>query len=98
LTTVHLGVANKLEVAQHTLAKAGLTWSAAAAMGDDWPDLGMMMNAGLAIAPPGAHAEVLACAHHVCQAPAGAGAFREACDLILIASGAYARLLNEAKR
>ena len=96
VTRAQLGVSDKRQAGEQALADLGLTWSDAAAMGDDWPDLAMMRPAGLAIAPPQAHVEVLACAHHVCQAAAGAGAFREACDLILTAIGAYDRLLKEA--
>jgi len=53
-----------------------------------------MTRAGLAIAPPGAHAEVRAIAHHITAAPAGYGAAREACDLMLMAAGRYAELLQ----
>jgi 3-deoxy-D-manno-octulosonate 8-phosphate phosphatase (KDO 8-P phosphatase) len=70
-------------------------WRAVAVMGDDWPDLPLLRQARLAIAPPGAHAEVRALAHHVTQAPAGRGAAREACDLLLTAAGVYARLFAE---
>jgi len=34
-------------------------------------------------------------AHHVCEAAAGMGAVREACDLLLTANGGYAKALNE---
>jgi 3-deoxy-D-manno-octulosonate 8-phosphate phosphatase (KDO 8-P phosphatase) len=70
-----------------------LDWSAAAAMGDDWPDLPMMRPAALACAPCNAHAEVLAHAHHITRAQGGHGAVRELCDLLLQASGHYQGLL-----
>ena len=41
-----------------------------------------------------AHAEVRAAARHVTQAAGGHGAVREFCDLLLVASGQYARLLE----
>jgi 3-deoxy-D-manno-octulosonate 8-phosphate phosphatase (KDO 8-P phosphatase) len=63
-------------------------------MGDDWPDLPLMTRAAFACAPPGAHPEVLAVAHHVTRAAGGHGAARECCDLLLMASGHYERLLN----
>ena len=72
----------------------GLSWSQAAAMGDDWPDLPMLLPAALSMAPPQAHMEVLSRVHHVCTAGSGAGAVREACDLLLHATGAYERLLK----
>jgi 3-deoxy-D-manno-octulosonate 8-phosphate phosphatase (KDO 8-P phosphatase) len=100
LGVVHLrlGTEDKAPAAESILAELGLDWSAAAAMGDDWPDLPLLRRAALASAPPGAHAEVLAVAHHVTQRLPGAGAVRELCDLLLVASGAYARELEVASR
>ena len=63
-------------------------------MGDDWPDLPLLQRAAFACAPPGAHAEVLAVAHHVTARAAGYGAARECCDLLLVAAGRYASLLH----
>ena len=87
------GTEDKRPAAEQVLATLGLNWSQAAAMGDDWPDLPVMRRAALACAPAQAHAEVRAIAHHVAAAPAGAGAAREFCDLLLVASGRYAGLL-----
>ena len=67
---------------------------AMAAVGDDWPDLPLLTRAAFACAPANAHAEVLAVAHHVTSARGGYGAARECCDLMLMACGAYARLLH----
>ena len=89
------GTEDKLPAAQAILNELGLDWSQSAAMGDDWPDLPVMQRAAFACAPPQAHAEVLAVAHHVTQAAAGAGAGREFCDLLLVAGGHYRRLLDE---
>lgn len=89
------GTEDKRPAAERILADLGLTWDQAAAMGDDWPDLPVMRRARFACAPPLAHAEVLASARHITQAPAGAGAARELCDLLLVASGVYASLLDD---
>ena len=62
-------------------------------MGDDWPDLPLIARAAFACAPPQAHAEVRASAHHVTAAAGGYGAARECCDLLLCAAGRYADLL-----
>lgn len=94
LLHAHYGVADKHLVAQGVLHDLGLDWSQAAAMGDDWPDLPLLTRVAFACVPPGAHAEVRAVAHHVTQAPAGAGAARECCDLLLMAKGRYGALLN----
>ena len=87
------GVQDKLAAATPLLAQWGADWGDVAVMGDDWPDLPLMVRAGFACAPPGAHAEVLAAAHHVTRAPAGFGAARECCDLLLMACGRYETLL-----
>ena len=89
------GIHDKLAAAEPLLAQLGLQWPQVAAMGDDWPDLPLLTRAGLAIAPPGAHAEVRAVAQHITQAPAGYGAAREACDLLLMAAGQYQRLFEQ---
>ena len=98
LGVIHASFAteDKRPAAEAMLQTLGLTWGEAAAMGDDWPDLPMLRRCALAVAPPGAQAEVLASAHHVTQRPGGQGAVRELCDLLLVATGHYRRLLEEA--
>jgi 3-deoxy-D-manno-octulosonate 8-phosphate phosphatase (KDO 8-P phosphatase) len=93
ITNVHYGTEDKRPAAEQTLQALGLTWSQAAAMGDDWPDLPMLRRSAMACAPLNAHAEVKAAAHYVTSARGGDGAAREFCDLLLIASGQYANLL-----
>jgi 3-deoxy-D-manno-octulosonate 8-phosphate phosphatase (KDO 8-P phosphatase) len=90
----HFGTEAKLAAAEQSLAQLGLAWPQAAAMGDDWPDLPVLRRCALAVAPPHAHVEVRACARHVTQAEAGRGAAREFCDLLLVAGGRYAGLLE----
>ena len=86
------GAKDKLAVATPLLAQLGVTWDQVAAMGDDWPDPPLLTRAGFACAPPQAHAEVLAVAHHVTTAAAGHGAARECCDILLMACGRYGEL------
>ena len=88
------GAKDKLAIAQALLAQLGLDWDQVAAMGDDWPDLPLMTRATFACAPAQAHAEVKAVAHHVTASVGGHGAAREFCDLLLMANGSYARLLQ----
>lgn len=87
------GTEDKRPAAESILAELGLSWPQAAAIGDDWPDLPVMRRVAFACAPAQAHIEVRALAHHVTAAPGGAGAAREFCDLLLVASGRYAGLL-----
>jgi 3-deoxy-D-manno-octulosonate 8-phosphate phosphatase (KDO 8-P phosphatase) len=93
ITHAAFGARDKLAAAEPLLAASQLGWADVAAMGDDWPDLPLLARAALAVAPPAAHAEVRAVAHHITQAPAGGGAVRELCDLLLMARGVYAELL-----
>ena len=90
---VYQGVGHKLTTFHSLLAKVGVQAHEAGFMGDDWPDLAVMRRAAFACAPPQAQAEVRAVAHHVTAAAGGAGAARELCDLLLVASGRYAGLL-----
>ena len=92
---VHYGTEDKLPAAQRTLQALGLDWSQAAAMGDDWPDVPVLSRCALAVAPPNAQAEVLALAHWVTPRDGGHGAVRDVCDLLLMATGHYARLWRE---
>ena len=94
ITHAHFGTEDKRPAAEATLARLGLGWTQAAAMGDDWPDLPVMRRAAISCAPASAHLEVRATASHVTQAAAGHGAAREWCDLLLMATGHYARLLE----
>ena len=88
------GVHDKLAAAERLRAEIGLQWSDLAVIGDDWPDLPLLLRAGFSAAPPGAHVEVRAVARHVTAAAAGYGAAREFCDLLLVAGGRYAGLLQ----
>ena len=94
ITHVHFGTQDKRPAAETTLQALGLSWQQAAAMGDDWPDLPVLRRAAFSCAPANAHAEVKALAHYTTQAAGGQGAAREFCDLLLVASGRYAGLLQ----
>jgi 3-deoxy-D-manno-octulosonate 8-phosphate phosphatase (KDO 8-P phosphatase) len=88
------GAQDKLAAASALLQSLQLDWEDIAVMGDDWPDLPLMQRAAFACAPANAHAEVRAIAHHVTAACGGEGAARECCDLLLMAAGRYAALLQ----
>jgi 3-deoxy-D-manno-octulosonate 8-phosphate phosphatase (KDO 8-P phosphatase) len=95
LMHIHLNTEDKRPAAEQTLSELGLTWAQAACMGDDWPDLPVLQACAFACAPLHAHFEVKAVAHYITETPAGRGAVREFCDLLITASGHYARLLEE---
>jgi 3-deoxy-D-manno-octulosonate 8-phosphate phosphatase (KDO 8-P phosphatase) len=91
----HFGTEDKRPAAEQTLRALGLGWNQAAGMGDDWPDLPVMRRCAFSCAPANAHVEVIAAAHYVTQRKGGEGAARELCDILMVASGRYADLLDE---
>lgn len=84
---VRQGVDDKLAAFAGLLSELGLEASEASFMGDDLPDLPVLLRCGLAITVPGAPEAVRRHAHVVTQAAGGRGAVREACELILRAQG-----------
>ena len=89
----HFGTEDKFPAAEQSLQQLGCAWEQAAAMGDDWPDLPVMVRCALACAPANAQIEVSARARFVTRAQGGHGAVREVCDLLLTANGRYVDLL-----
>ncbi|MFZ4287690.1 KdsC family phosphatase [Variovorax sp. HJSM1_2] len=89
------GTEEKRPAAEKILQTLGLEWSQASAIGDDWPDLPVLVRCAFACAPAQAHVEVFARADYVTQRLGGHGAAREFCDVLLAASGRYAELLQE---
>jgi 3-deoxy-D-manno-octulosonate 8-phosphate phosphatase (KDO 8-P phosphatase) len=96
ITHVRYGTEDKRPAVQAILTELDLDWTQAAAMGDDWPDAPVLRRVALACAPATAHPEIRALAHFIPETPAGAGAVRTVCDLLLVAGGHYARLWREA--
>ena len=69
------------------LADLGVAAAASAYIGDDWPDLPVIRACGLGITVPDAPALLRSQACYVTRAAGGAGAVREACELIMTAQG-----------
>ena len=67
-------------------------------IGDDLPDLPVLLRAGLPVAVADAHDEVRRRVPFVTRAPGGRGAVREVIDAILKAQGAWDRLLAQYTR
>jgi 3-deoxy-D-manno-octulosonate 8-phosphate phosphatase (KDO 8-P phosphatase) len=89
------GTEDKRPAAEEFLQALGLDWSQAAAMGDDWPDLPVLQRVAFACSPANGHAQVKAVAHHITAERGGEGAARALCDLLLVATGHYAKLLAQ---
>lgn len=94
---VHMGVENKAVALEEVLKSLDLTQGDCAVMGDDWPDMQMMKNAGLRICPAQGHEAVKEFAHLVTSRCGGNSAVREVCDLILKAQNRYEELLAKAR-
>lgn len=85
LQYIYMDAEDKLAAFEGLLDDLGLDAAQAAVMGDDLPDLPLMQRAGLALAVPDAVPEVRDAADWVSAAPGGAGAVREACELLIAA-------------
>ncbi|MEJ0002683.1 MAG: 3-deoxy-D-manno-octulosonate 8-phosphate phosphatase [Pararobbsia sp.] len=94
---VFQGVRDKTVAFAELLAATGIGAADTGYMGDDWPDLAVMLKAGFAAAPANAHAELRQRAHYVASERGGHGAVREVCDVILRARGYYDALLDQAR-
>ena len=93
---VHMGVENKALAFEQVVKTLGLNLADCAVMGDDWPDLAMMKNAGMRVCPAQAHEAVKEFAHLVTTHTGGNSAVRELCDLILKSQNRYEELLKKA--
>jgi 3-deoxy-D-manno-octulosonate 8-phosphate phosphatase (KDO 8-P phosphatase) len=80
---VHQGVDDKLSVFRKLLTKHRLKAAAAGFMGDELVDLPVLEQCGFACAPREAPEAVRSRVHYVTEAPAGRGAVRELCDLLV---------------
>ena len=81
------GVADKKAAWSALLVELALEPAQSAYIGDDWPDLAVIRACGLGISVPNAPEVLRRHAHYVTQATGGAGAVREACELIMAAQG-----------
>jgi len=80
-------VANKRTAMADLLAAEGLSFAQAGYMGDDIVDVGVMAACAFSATVPDGHALARRQADYVALAPAGGGAVREVCELILRAQG-----------
>ncbi|WP_148863423.1 3-deoxy-manno-octulosonate-8-phosphatase KdsC [Marinobacter fonticola] len=89
---VYQGREDKEAALRELLSELNISNEAAAYMGDDLPDLGAIMLAGLGISVPNGHWYVREQADYCTEAAGGEGAVREICDLILQAQNKLADL------
>ena len=87
----------KLDAYRQILAESGLKPFQVAYMGDDWLDLPLLTQVGLAMAPANAAPEVAEIVHYQTPRAGGHGAVRDACHLLAAASGRLPALLQKYK-
>jgi len=81
------GLAEKLPAFEGLCARTGVALDACGFMGDDLPDLPVLLRCGFAASVPGAPAAVRSRVHYVTRAAGGHGAVRELCELVLASQG-----------
>lgn len=87
INEVHQGINDKSTVLQSLAQRHELDMKQIGYMGDDIIDLTAMKRVGFAASVPNAPVYIHQLAHWVSDAPAGYGAARKCCDLILAAQG-----------
>lgn len=81
------GLADKLPAFEELCARVGVAIDACGFMGDDLPDLPILLRCGFAASVPAAPEAVRSRVHYVTRAGGGRGAVREVCELVLAAQG-----------
>lgn len=94
ISLVLQGVEDKRAAMAQLLADAGLDFSQAGYMGDDLIDLPLLRACGFSATVPDCHPLLRQHVNHVARSPAGAGAVREVCELILHAQGSWDRVMQ----
>lgn len=85
---VHFGSQDKVAHFEQLLELLGVRADECGYMGDELVDLPLLRAVGFSAAPPEAPEEVRTAVHYVAQRPAGFGAAREVCELVLRHRGA----------
>ncbi len=94
ISLVHQGQRDKRHAYKALLEQLSLVPEEVAFMGDDVVDLPVMTQVGLAIATADAHPFVLEHCHWVTEKNGGAGAARDACEMLLHAQGRLDAMLH----
>jgi 3-deoxy-D-manno-octulosonate 8-phosphate phosphatase (KDO 8-P phosphatase) len=88
------GIEDKRRAFEGLLKRLGFPYEASGFMGDELVDLPVLTRCGLACAPREAPEAVKSRAHYVAVAPAGRGAAREVCELVMRAQGTLERAIE----
>ena len=85
----------KTDAWRELLARFSVSEQECAYMGDDVPDIPVLMHAGLACAPADANPDIEPLLHWKAPAPGGNGAVRAMAELILKAQGRWDALVRD---
>jgi 3-deoxy-D-manno-octulosonate 8-phosphate phosphatase (KDO 8-P phosphatase) len=89
IATVLQGRADKLQALETVLSQTGLQSDSVCAIGDDLPDLPVLLKVGISVAVADACEEVRASADHVTTATGGHGAVREIIEWLMKLQGLW---------
>lgn len=87
------GIEDKRAAMASLLHRENLAFDQCGYMGDDLIDLPLLKACGFSTSVPDCHPLLRQHVCHVTRAPAGAGAVREVCELILHAQGSFERVM-----
>lgn len=91
---VRLGAVEKMSAVEEAMSQESLTASEVAFMGDDLPDLRVLLKVGLSATVADAPLEVRSRVDYVTRAKGGHGAVRELIEQILMAQGRFDELVK----
>ena len=91
---LHMGVKDKVGVAESICAKAGISLSQVAYIGDDLNDIALLGAVGLSAAPSNAPSYIKEIAHWVIPVRGGDGAFRAFVEQYLNEAGLMGKALD----
>ena len=86
---IYQGCENKIPAYEELKKTFNLNDNQIACMGDDLPDLPLLIRAGFAISVPNAPEIILQHVDYISQKKPGKGAVREVCEAIMKAQGTY---------
>jgi 3-deoxy-D-manno-octulosonate 8-phosphate phosphatase (KDO 8-P phosphatase) len=93
---VRQGVANKVQTLSEVCHTLRVEWSEICAVGDDWLDVPLLRQVGVAAAPADACPEVLSCVDFVTPCRGGHGAIRDLVEWLLRQQGRWQTTLAQA--
>ncbi len=92
---IYQGQKNKIQAYEDLLTKHQISERNVAYMGDDLPDLTLMLKSAVSFAPADALSAVKMRVDYVTSQQGGCGAVREVCDLILESKGLLDKIVDD---